>query len=280
MAERFPHADATYQVAWKWRSVLDGPIGNLSRLRQSLLFAEISALAYYSDEIARELAADLGFPEVQFFERDGSQAYLLRNFDDCVIVCRGTEPHEWNDIRADVHAVFVLAETAGRVHRGFKREVDDLWPLLEKALSSNSRTLWFAGHSLGGAMATICAGRCRLSHIDSNPQGLFTFGSPRVGNKRYVNYVNLEYTRWVNNNDIVTRVPPAWMGYRHTGTEIYIDAHGRVRKLYGWRRTKDRLRGLWMGLRRWQIDPFSDHAIDQYVASIHAAIEAGAPDPG
>ena len=51
----------------------------------------------------------------------------------------------------------VIAETAGRVHRGFKREVDDLWPRLEQALVNNTRPLWFAGHSLGGAMATICA---------------------------------------------------------------------------------------------------------------------------
>ena len=56
----------------------------------------------------------------------------------------------------------VLAETAGRVHRGFKREVDDLWPRLEKALKNNTLPLWFAGHSLGGAMATICASRCQL----------------------------------------------------------------------------------------------------------------------
>jgi len=66
-------------------------------------------------------------------------------------------------------------------------------------------------------MAAICAGRCRLSYIRSNPRALYTYGSPRVGNRRYVNYVQLEAYRWVNNNDIVTRVPPSWLGYRHKG---------------------------------------------------------------
>ena len=110
------------------------------------------------------------------------------------ITCRGTEPNDWNDIRADLDLATVIAETVGRVHRGFKREVDDLWPRLEQALVNNTRTLWFAGHSLGGAMAAICAGRCKLSYIQSNPRALFTYGSPRVGNRRYVNYVQSKPT--------------------------------------------------------------------------------------
>ena len=96
-------------------------------------------------------------------------------------------------MKADLDAATAVAETVGRVHRGFKREVDDLWPRLEQALVNNTRTLWFTGHSLGGAMTTICAGRCKLSHIQSDPRAVFTFGSPRVGNKRYVNYVRLEF---------------------------------------------------------------------------------------
>jgi len=61
-----------------------------------------------------------------------------------------------------------LAETVGRVHGGFKQEVDDLWPDIERHLADNTPALWFAGHSLGGAMATICAGRCKISKIPSN----------------------------------------------------------------------------------------------------------------
>ncbi len=60
-------------------------------------------------------------------------------------------------------------------------------------------------------MATICAGRCKLAEIPSNPTGLFTFGSPRVGTTRYINYVRIPHYRWVNNNDIVARVlQPGW----------------------------------------------------------------------
>ena len=129
-------------------------------------------------------------------------------------------------------------------------------------------TTWFAGHSLGGAMATICAGRCVLDTRLPSPSGLFTFGSPRVGNHRYINYVSIRHLRWVNNNDLVARMPPAWMGYRHCGQEMYLDHQGRLRSLTGMARVSDRLRGLLASLRRFQLDYFADHSIRRYVDAI------------
>lgn len=254
-------------------SSLTGSIESLGFLRRSLLFAELSNLSYKSRACAGRLAFQIGLPEIRFYDRDGAQAYIFANEHDAVVTCRGTEPHDWNDVRADLDLTTVAAETAGWVHRGFKREVDDLWPRLEQALVNNTRTLWFAGHSLGGAMAAICAGRCRLSHIRSNPRALFTFGSPRIGSSRYVNYVQMEAYRWVNNNDIVTRVPPGWLGFCHKGQEVYLNAYGQIRRLCPWQRTKDRWRGFLRGLRERKFDHFSDHSIGQYLEHIWNAVQ-------
>ncbi len=254
-------------------SSLTGPIESLSFLRRSLLFAELANLSYLSRGDAGQLAYRIGLPEIRFYDRDGAQAYIFANEDDTVVTCRGTEPQDWNDVRADLDLGTALSETVGWVHRGFKREVDDLWPRLEQALVNNTRTLWFTGHSLGGPMAAICAGRCKLSHIRSNPRALFTYGSPRVGNRRYVNYVQIEAYRWVNNNDIVTRVPPAWLGFRHKGQELYLDADGRIRRHTGWQRAKDRWRGFVRGLRERRFDHFTDHSIGEYIRHIRAAVE-------
>ncbi|MEM9366950.1 MAG: lipase family protein [Planctomycetota bacterium] len=252
-------------------SNVEGPIAGMTFLQRSLLFAELAMVAYNDEREATVAASLVGFPDVTFFDHDGSQAYRFRNDHDCVIACRGTEPNEWNDIRADANAASVLAETVGKVHRGFKREVDDLWPMLETALMDNEQPLWFCGHSLGGAMATICAGRCFLSHIKSNPSQLYTYGSPRVGDKRYINYVQLEHFRYVNNNDIVTRVPPAWMGYRHCGTEVYINRNGKIGHLGMIQKRRDRWQGFLRGLRRLKLDHFSDHSLHAYVDAILAA---------
>ncbi|TWT95957.1 Lipase (class 3) [Botrimarina colliarenosi] len=247
-------------------------ISQLTFLEKSLLFAELSRASYFPRTIAGKLAEEIGLPEIRFYDRDGAQAYIFGADEDAVVCCRGTEPNEWNDIRADLDALTDAAETVGRVHRGFKREVDDLWPRLEQALVSNERVLWFAGHSLGGAMTAICAGRCYLSHIKSTPEAVYTFGSPRVGNRAYVNHVELAYYRWVNNNDIVPRVPPNWLGYRHGGHEVYLNRRGRISGVTGLLRARDHWWGFWRTLRKWRIDHFADHLMGEYIKAIENAV--------
>lgn len=254
-------------------SKLSGSIRELTFLQRSLLFAELAMISYNDEDEARRACEIIGLPDVTFYDRDGSQAFRFRNDHDCVIACRGTEPNEWNDIRADANAASVLAETTGKVHRGFKTEVDDLWPMLETALMGNDQPLWFCGHSLGGAMATICAGRCFLSHIESVPEQLYSYGSPRVGDKTYINYVKLDHYRFVNNNDIVTRVPPVLLGYRHCGSEVYVNRDGKIGQLGHVGKRGDRWKGFLRGLRHWKVDHFDDHSIHNYIRAILMAVE-------
>lgn len=255
-----------------FKSKLTGPIAELSFLRKSLLFAEVSMMSYLPPAEINKAAGKLGFVDGKFFNSDGSQAYLFYSKHDSVVVCRGTEANEWNDIKADVNAISALAETVGRVHRGFKAEADDIWPYVEEVLADNDLPLWFCGHSLGGAMATICAGRCMVSPIRTEPEELYTFGSPRVGDRAYVQHVKLEHYRWVNNNDVVTRVPPTWLGYRHSGKELYLNNVGSIQELNGWRRVKDRLKGFLSGLTRFKIDQLSDHSTREYIDHIFSAV--------
>ena len=255
-------------------SHLDGPILDLKRLERSLLFAEMSMLSYLHDDEAQPVLLSVGFTDIKYIDRDGAQAYELMNEHDVVVVCRGTEPNEWNDIKADANAFTDLAETVGRVHRGFKREVDDIWPILEETLRDETRNVWFAGHSLGGAMAQICAGRCQLSEIAAVPREVYTFGRPRVGTKRYIQNADVRHIRWVNNNDIVTRVPPRWLRYRHNGFKMYLDRNGELKRLSAAQRGKDRWAGFWSGLKQRKFDHFSDHAIAAYVDYIRAAATA------
>jgi triacylglycerol lipase len=252
---------------------LSKPIKELSVLRQSLLFAELSHLAYFSPDQIASAVRQIGFEDYEFLTQESAQAYVFSTKNDCVVVFRGTEPDDINDIKADVDAVLVVAETIGHVHRGFKREVDRLWEPLEKILQNKQKPLWFTGHSLGGALATISAGRCVLSPIPSSPEGLFTFGSPRVGNRRFINFVKLNHLRWVNNNDIVTRLPPRWLGYRHAGVEYYMNAYGKIRCYSPWRKFRDRWLGFFLTLRQGKIDHVSDHLIVSYINYLLAAVD-------
>lgn len=262
-----------------FKTFLKAPIESYSLLRKSLLFAEVSMISYLSVEECNIAAGKLGFTDGKFFNCGGAQAYWFQNEHDSVVVFRGTEVNDWNDIRADANALTAVAETVGKVHRGFKSEVDEIWPHIEKALEANRKPLWLCGHSLGGAMANICSSRAMLSYIKTEPVGVFTYGSPRVGCKKYVSHVKLPHYRWVNNNDIVTRVPPMFLGYRHSGTEMYIDRHGRLKDVKGWRRVSDRLQGFISGLKRFKIDQLSDHSAPNYIDAIFKIVRAREPNP-
>jgi triacylglycerol lipase len=205
------------------RSRVHGPLRELTFLRRALALAELAMISYNDEAEARTAAAAMGFPEAALFDNDGPQAFRFRNAYDCVVACRGTEPDEWNDLKTDANAALAVVGAVGKVHSGFNTEVDDLWPMLEDLLRDNDRPVWFCGHSLGGAMATICAARCIQSSLSSNPEELHTFGSPRVGCKRYMRQPGLRHYRWVHNTDVVTRV--------------------RIRKLTGLERSRGRRRG-------------------------------------
>jgi triacylglycerol lipase len=248
-------------------------ISDLNFKERSLLFAKLSSIAYADPAaLKKAILAILGtktLPKIKFYDRDGAQAYRIETKTDIIIACRGTEPTQFNDVKADLRAVPVLAETVGRVHVGFKSEVDDLWPMIKDDLQNSSKkALWFTGHSLGAAMTTIMAARCNLDPLMPNIQEVYTYGSPRVGWSKYVASLDVPHHRWVNNNDIVTRVPLAIMGYRHHGTEHYMNAYGQVRNPTGWQRVKDRWRGMKMGFAKGGVDSFSDHLMDQYIANL------------
>ena len=246
-------------------------ISNMTFKEKSLLFANLASIAYSNKKEATSQVKKLGFTTVEFYNKDGAQAYRFMNKDDIVIACRGTQPTEFNDIKADLKAFPVMAETVSRVHRGFKSEVDELWPMIQEDIlrkSNVNKTLWFCGHSLGAAMATIMASRCKYDIDLNDPIELYTYGSPRVGWKGYCDSLNVTHHRWKNNNDIVTTVPLAIMGYRHHGTEHYLNAYGKYRNPTPWQKIKDKWRGLWMGLKQGKIDSFGDHSMAEYIKHI------------
>lgn len=251
-------------------------ISTLSQSERALLFAELASIAYLDKESASSLVKKLGFTTIEFYDNGGAQAYRFMNKHDLVIVCRGTEPTEWNDIKADLKAVPVMAETVSRVHQGFKQEVDDLWPMVEEDIlrkTNVTKTLWFCGHSLGAAMATIMASRCKHNIDLNDPIELYTYGSPRVGWPKYVKSLGMTHHRYVNNNDIVTKVPLWVMGYRHHGVEHYIDSEGDVDQEKGFQRFWDGFQGFVKGLVKGSIDQISDHNMSEYITHLARAIK-------
>ena len=106
---------------------LKGSIADLDVQHKSLLFAELATLAYTEKTIATKEAKKLGFTTVEYYNIEGAQAYRFMNKVDFVIACRGTEPTEFNDIKADLNAIPTKSET-----------VQKFVPMCRKSLSPTS----------------------------------------------------------------------------------------------------------------------------------------------
>lgn len=196
-------------------------------LEQSAFFAKLSNIAYKFPDQACILFANLGYTST-YYESADSNVYVIEDENDVIIVCRGTEPNKWSDISADLSINLVPSRGGvGKVHVGFRTYTDKIWSFVKSHVDTHNgaKLLWLTGHSLGAAMATLLARRFTLSSKLNMPQALFTYGSPRVGNRTYINAFNklVVHHRWVNAGDIVTKVPISpW--YYHCGTRHWISA--------------------------------------------------------
>lgn len=177
--------------------------------------SELALLSYVPDEdFVRAVLVRAGIAEVQFVEFGSTHVLLAGD----LVVFRGTD--DVHDLLTDLDAGFA-PEGGGRVHRGFQEALDLVWGDVADAVGG--RDVWFAGHSLGAALATLAASR------HPRTQAVTTFGSPRVGDEAFGNSIQAPVHRIVNNNDVVTRLPPP-LGYRHVGELHYLDARGVLRR--------------------------------------------------
>lgn len=234
---------------------------------QSYLFALISELAYSDPANSAAEFKKLGFTKTKFFDQDCSEAYVLSNGDDIVIACRGTEVTQIKDIKADLRIKLVSPNFGpGKVHGGFKDSVDDVWANLSQYVltlqSKQRQDVWVTGHSLGAAMATLMANEIHANVALPQVSAVFTYGSPKPGNKEFVESLTVTHYRWVNGADIVPRVPPA--PYVHHGELHYLNHWGNVRKMTGFQQFKDRMRGFLKGWKSGLAQYGANHSISKY----------------
>ena len=114
-----------------------------------------------------------------------------------------------------------------KVHKGFYNQLYNngvydklLLEVKELLIKNHEYSLYLTGHSLGGALATLCG--FMFSQELKNKITVISFASPRVGNlewmKEFEKQENLIHYRITNDRDIITVVPA--YKYYHTGIMI------------------------------------------------------------
>jgi triacylglycerol lipase len=198
--------------------------------------AQCANLAYDSDKNAAKQTAAWGFPasNYKFFDKGGTQGFAIANDDTAIFAFRGTG-NEKEDLLADANIEFTNGPfgTGSRIHQGFARALNEVAKFVERMMRkykrSGDRSVWFTGHSLGAALATLAA----ASMLDAKGKvtGMYTFGSPRVGNKKFVTSLNAKlknHYRMVYGKDIVSRVAPRALKYAHAGQLTTIATNGNI----------------------------------------------------
>ncbi|HEX8873177.1 MAG TPA: lipase family protein [Nitrosospira sp.] len=196
---------------------------NYSRAN-ALWLAEFSRLIYRHDieeedppwqPTRTSLLEKAGFRQRRFFISQNTQAMLVESVAAplfAVLVFRGTE-RSLNDLITDLEfGIPPLDQQVVGVHQGFRKALDLVWDNIDKELATLDCPVFYTGHSLGAALATLAA-------LRRAPRALYTFASPRVGNEAFVaSFVSLPIFRVVDDEDALTLLPPELLGFRHVGT--------------------------------------------------------------
>ena len=259
-------------------------------LHNALALARASKLAYPMEredgrketpsewrERARGELDQAGLHDTAFFDANDTQAFLAANDDKMVLSFRGTEM-DIDDIATDLNFDKVGGPLEGRVHEGFLLALLSVWAgrngirraLREFRAERKSKTgrapaLYITGHSLGAALATLAA--AKLAEAHQPVWGVYTFGSPRVGDPAFAKSYNAALKpitmRVGNNNDLVTRIPTRGMEFSHVGRYFYLKESGEcVEDPGSWMLWLDKLWGRVADIGELGIDALKDHKID------------------
>lgn len=208
----------------------------------------LSLLAYASRSVVEERLRAWGF-EMETFSwldsRTGNAGFVVADADGNIhTIFRGSD--SLGDVGTDTDAKLIPAPWDQRVgvHRGFSNALNSVWTEMVTAIQRAEAKVgkdgahFFSGHSLGGAMAQIAA--LRLANgglIEASTSQVYTLGGPRVGNEGFANVYNAAIPatyRMVNHDaggvvawqDTVPSLPPKWMGFRHVGHLVRLQAAG------------------------------------------------------
>jgi predicted lipase len=206
-----------------------------------------------------------GIPGSIPFDANGVQGCVIEIDGICWVVFRGTD--EASDWGKNLNTKQETVPFVGNVHAGFWSAWLSVRDLVCDAVMYTSKRLQkkiiITGHSMGGALAAICA----ADMFYWNPD-VYTFGQPRAGNAWFCErLLGLVYYRFVNSGDLVTQAPTGWR-FDHTGHEVWFDQDGNRGHPSKWDRFSEWGKSLFSNLIRRRSPALQNHDMDRYLRNI------------
>ena len=155
------------------------------------------------------------------------QSVFLQTPRAHILVFRGSE--SWMDWICDMLICQVKLRSNVYIHRGFYNQLysngilDEIIETVGLHCTTNSEAIWVTGHSLGGALASLCGYELSLRGYTIR---VVSFGSPRVGNigwqLAFNAQLSLKSLRVTTPRDPVSASP--LLNYLHVGSSLTVYA--------------------------------------------------------
>jgi predicted lipase len=138
-------------------------------------------------------------------------------------------------LRDQIYPFEETSQSDALMHRGFIDAYFAVRDQIHEYIRTNGVTnVTATGHSLGGALATLCAIDVQYNFSNTVAVEMYTFGSPKVGNEGFRESFNRRVPnsyRFIYGMDIVPELPRWWQGYHHVDTEFRIGPRFSLRFL-------------------------------------------------
>jgi triacylglycerol lipase len=181
-----------------------------------------------------------------------------------IIVFRGSEQKksDWEtnlnfgliEDREQIYPYTGQSNSNAKMHRGFARAYFSVRDEIHEYLKNNAiAQVTVTGHSLGGALATLCSVDIQYNFSNQVTVESYTYGAPKVGNSGFVESYNRRVPntyRFVHGIDLVPGLPRFWQGYHHVAQKKWLPS------TFSWRLFKD------------------DHSINKYIHALKTLQEA------
>lgn len=200
----------------------------------------LSQAAYcVSDEWSCETCMD-NFDLDYVIEKHGEKALLGVNRDDnsLFVSIRGSETIlNWVD-NIQVRKITPYNDDSIEVSKGFFKAYSylksDIFDKLDAMKNKyDTKDLVITGHSLGAAIGTLLAYDILTTNKTFDIHNLITFGSPRIGNNKFVESIsryNLIHYRITHYYDMVPHLPQEFLNYLHVPSEIWYNEDNTISK--------------------------------------------------
>jgi len=167
-----------------------------------------------------------------FFEDNDTDTFGFAGYnkDEIIFSFRGTRIESLANVITDIESLVLIPypnKSGMNVADGFYHAFQTIFDSVRHAyMNLTSRfphlPVTVVGHSLGGALSSMCAIDFAEKFGESVLQ--WTYGCPRFGDQAFVDYYTSKVGniyRTVNQKDLVPHFPFRWVGFRHPPQEVW-----------------------------------------------------------